>query len=130
MPTLPPEQKSRLLRVLTVGGLFAVLLGIYVAYFAGGGRGLPCPLLLLTGLKCPACGMTRAVAALLNPDFSAALSLNALWPLFIGYILWVVISDARMYVRRGEFQLLPGRRWVHGVMLAVVIAYGILRNLV
>ena len=39
MPTLTPEQKSRRLRVLTVGGLFAVLLGIYVAYFAGGGRG-------------------------------------------------------------------------------------------
>lgn len=129
MPTLTPEQKSRLLRVLLMGGLFAVMLGLYVAYFTEGGRGLPCPLLILTGMKCPACGMTRAMSALLEGDFGAAFSYHALWPLVVGYILWVIVADTVFYVRQGEARLLPGRRWIHGVVLALVIGYGILRNL-
>lgn len=42
----------------------------------------PCPFRLATGLPCPACGSTRAVAAILRGDFAEALRLNP-----IGYLL-------------------------------------------
>lgn len=37
-----------------------------------------CPLHELTGLHCPSCGLSRAMAALLAGDFSGAASLNML----------------------------------------------------
>jgi Protein of unknown function (DUF2752) len=37
----------------------------------------PCPLFLLTGVQCPACGSTRMVHALLHGDLVAAWQFNA-----------------------------------------------------
>lgn len=37
---------------------------------------VPCPLHLLTGLKCPACGITTAILALLGGDAGAAFAAN------------------------------------------------------
>lgn len=130
MLTLTSKQKSRLLRALAVGGLAVVLMGLYVAYFSHGGRGLPCPLLFLTGLKCPACGMTRAASVLLEWNLTAAFEHNALWPLWMGYVLWVAVSNAIAYVRSGNGPFLPGRRCVHAAVLAILVGYGVLRNFI
>ena len=135
--------KSRLLRTLVVLTASALLVGLYIAPFSKGGQGLPCPLLLLTGWQCPACGMTRAAVALLQGDLGAAFSCNALWlqgdlgaafscnalwPLYTAYLLWVVASDALLYVRRGEIRILPAPKWLHVLVLICAVGYGILRN--
>ena len=125
---MSPERKKRLGQVLLILGAAAVLLAVYVAAFTRGAQGLPCPLLLLTGWKCPACGMTRVAQALLRLDFSAAFTFNALWPLYATYLSWVTVSDAAAYVCRGMVQILPKPRRVHFVMLIVAVGYGILRN--
>ena len=127
---MTPKQKSRLWRVLLTLGTAAILLAVYVAAFARRGPGLPCPLYALTGLQCPACGLTRAAAALMKWDFTAAFTYNALWPLWAGYVVWVTVADAAAYVRLGEIQILPGKRWIHRAVLAVAVGYGILRNFV
>ena len=120
---------GRLRRVLALYATLALLLVLYVTYFSHGGHGLPCPLLLLTGLQCPACGMTRAAAALLRLDFTAAFSYHALWPLYVAYLLWVAVADAVAYVRREVVHILPPPRWLHPTVLALTIVYGVLRNL-
>ena len=124
-----PTQKARLMRVLLLyAAAVAALLG-YVLVFSSTGLGFPCVLYELTGLQCGGCGLTRAAASLLHRDFAAAFSYHALWPVFAAYFLWVGISNAVVYVKRGELQLLPPRWWVHAVTLAAVLGYGILRNL-
>ena len=121
-------KRTRLLQVLACSAATIALLSVYLS-LSSRGHGLPCPLLLLTGWRCPACGMTRAARALLAGDFATAFSHNALWPLYAVYLGWIVISDAAAYVRRGELRLLPTPLWAHGAMLAVAVGYGILRNL-
>lgn len=66
---LCPRRVQSALILAGVGALYALetqTLGLFV----------PCPLHLLTGLKCPACGITTAVLALLHGDVSAAFAAN------------------------------------------------------
>ena len=121
--------KTRLIRVLLAGGCAALLLLVYVWIFARTGAGIPCALYEWTGIQCAACGLTRAAAALLRSDVAAAFAANPLWPLFAAYFLWVGISDAAVYIRLDDLQLLPGRPWMHVLILLLVVTFGILRNL-
>ncbi|MBQ9151021.1 MAG: DUF2752 domain-containing protein [Clostridia bacterium] len=125
-----PTPKARLLRVCLIAGITAATLVGYVVIFDVSGLGMPCVLHELTGLQCGGCGLTRAAVSLLHLDFAAAFSYHALWPLFAAYILWIGGSAATVYIRRGEVQLLPGKWWMHGALLAVVVAYGFLRNFI
>ncbi len=122
------NRKARLLRVCLAAGIAAAALVGYVVIFDLTGLGMPCILHELTGLQCGGCGMTRAAVSLLHLDFPAAFSYHALWPVLVSYMLWVGISAAVVYIRRGEIQFLPGKWWMHAAVLAVVAGYGILRN--
>ena len=126
---LSTSQKARLGRILLIAGIAAAALVGYVVIFDLTGKGFPCVLHRFTGLQCGGCGLTRAAVSLLHLDFVAAFSYHALWPVFAAYFLWVGISDAAVYVKTGELQLLPPHWWVHAVTLAAVLGYGILRNL-
>lgn len=127
----PPAStpRRRLLRVaLLAGGLLLLMLG-YGLFYIHAGFGLPCPLYRTTGLQCPGCGMTRALAALLRGEVAAAFGFNLLWPLFAAYLLWGGLSMAVTYIRRGEAWVPPGGYSVHWGMLVIMLLYGILRNL-
>ena len=123
-----PNRKARVQRACLIAGITIAALVGYVVLFDATGMGLPCVLYEVTGLKCGGCGLTRAAVSLLHLDFAAAFSYHALWPVFAAYILWVGVSFARVYVRRGEIRLLPGKWWMHIIVLAAVIGYGALRN--
>lgn len=86
-----------------------------------------CPLYLVTGLYCPACGALRATHDLTHLDLAAAWSQNALWVLVAPA---VVIGWAVLVVRR--LRGLPSRplpTWLGWAGLAVMAIFGILRNL-
>jgi hypothetical protein len=83
-----------------------------------------CPFHAGTGLLCPGCGGTRAVAALLRGDLRAALGWNALivglLPFCAGY--GFVAAWQRRWVQ------LPRGVWLG--MGALTGAFGVLRNLI
>ena len=124
----PITPQKRLLRVILIW--FAVLLaGIgYGLFCAKTGLGIPCVFHQVTGLDCPGCGMSRAVLALARLDIAAAFGYNLIWPLILGYLLWVAVAGSVGYVKRGEIGYLPGKVWMHAILLGVVVAYGIVRN--
>ena len=62
------------LRRLADAGLVA---GVLVCVHGATGIGVPCPLLLTTGLQCPFCGSTRAAEALVRGELAMAWGLNA-----------------------------------------------------
>lgn len=121
--------KKRLLRIALMGGGLLVLLVGYGVFYNIMGFGIPCMLHEITGLECPGCGLTRAIAAVVRLDIAAAFGFNALWPLYAFYFLWGGIGMAVAYIKRGESGYLPGKIWMHAVILAGVVAYGLLRNI-
>ncbi len=46
--------------------------GLYALFVHATGLMIPCPFRLITGLKCPGCGMTHMCMSLLRLDFKAA----------------------------------------------------------
>jgi Protein of unknown function (DUF2752) len=93
-----------------------------------------CPFHELTGLWCPACGSTRAAAALAHGDVVAVLRHNALFLPALGLVLWAWAascvrtfapsdSAARSWAR-SPWSLLRRPWW----LLGIVVAFWIVRN--
>lgn len=72
-------------------GLLALCLLLALAYAAASVLGVGCPIRTVTGVPCPGCGLSRALAAVLRLDFAAAFAQNpmifVLPPVFL-YVLF------------------------------------------
>ena len=84
-----------------------------------------CPMLHLTGLPCPLCGMTRAFAALSAGRFAQAVSFNFAAPvLFLAVVAWGVLGAAQWISARPVLDHIWGRAgrpivYTLGVIVAV-----------
>lgn len=121
--------KERLYRVCGAC-FFVVLAGIlYGIFVKATGFGIPCMFHLITGLKCPGCGVTRMAVALLQLDFGGAFEANPAVLVLSPVFLAVFIKYVGDYVKTGK--------WIMGAVqnaamwsgIAVLMVYGILRNI-
>lgn len=86
-----------------------------------------CPLHALTGLWCPACGGLRATHDLAHGNLAGAWSMN---PLFVLAVPLAIALWARLVLRRTQGRAVrPTPAWLAWVGLAVVLAFGVLRNI-
>ncbi len=93
------------------------------------GRGLPCLVLMLTGLYCPACGVTRMATALLAGDLAGAFRYHPLLMLLIPIGLCYGAYRAVIYIKCGD---VPAKRWEKVFVasaVALILLFGVLRNL-
>lgn len=90
-----------------------------------------CPLLTLTGLKCPGCGSQRAIYQLLNGNLAAAYAFNPLLVWSLPYLFLVLLlkivpipTERKIYFEN----ILKGTTatWI---ILLIVIVYAIFRNI-
>jgi hypothetical protein len=86
-----------------------------------------CPFLWLTGEYCPGCGSLRAVHALTHGDLGTAMSRNPLTVL--GTVALVVLWIAWLQRRVTGRPRRAAPAWVLWALLAVVLAFWLLRNL-
>ena len=125
-PPLPVGGRGRSLRVI---GVAALLLAGAAALFAFSPTSTrlfpPCPFRSVTGLDCPGCGSTRALHHLLHGRVLTAFDFN---PLLVASLPFLCYAIAR--------RLLPARRpprplpvWTIWALFALVLAFGVLRNL-
>lgn len=96
-PPLPrPRTSAALLPPLIACGFAAGLLGVARIYDSLPLHPPPCGLRRLTGLPCLGCGGTRAMKALAQGDWPAAIAFN---PLVIagvvGVFLWLLVAGLR-----------------------------------
>ena len=89
-----------------------------------------CPFLLATGYECPGCGSQRAFHSLLHCNIGAALKYNAFMVLAIPYVfLGIYLQYFGGKKRFSGVEKFFFGRWAAAVLLAVILAYWVLRNL-
>ena len=111
---------------LLYGGILLAGLA-YLWLYRRLGFGIPCIFHELTGLSCPGCGLTRAASALSQGRIREALSWNPMLPVYVAYFLWTVPTATVRYVRGERDPILFGPDWLHILMLAATLLFGLVR---
>ena len=128
--TVPPPPRLRKLRLAAVLLVVGVGLGLLYAFNPAEAKFFPpCPLNKLTGLHCPGCGTTRALHHLLHGRVGRAFDYN---PLLVASMPWIVYAlgrDGYRFVLPRPTASRRLRPWALWTIAAVVIAYGVARNL-
>lgn len=120
--------KRRIGILLGIGS--GILAAVAVFYLLGRqGIGIGCPVYQLTGLRCPGCGNSRAVLALLRLDFSGAFRYNLLFLPELFYLLWVIGKSSLSYLRTGHFRYQTKAWWLDAALLVLLLLWSIFRNL-
>jgi hypothetical protein len=88
-----------------------------------------CPFLATTGWYCPGCGALRGIHDLLHGDLAGAIARNPMTVIAVPYLVlawitWVLRTTGRPAPRSTS---LPP--WTIWLLLGLVIAFGVLRNL-
>ena len=115
-----------------VGRLTAriVLLGLaYALFIQCTGLGIPCVFRLVTGYRCPGCGMTHAAMALIHGQPKTAFRENPLSLSVVPLLLLYGAYRAEVYIRSARTDF---RKWeivFLGVLWVGVLAFWLLRNL-
>jgi hypothetical protein len=79
----------------------------------------------MLGLPCPGCGITRALGHVTHGQPGKAFEFHAIWPLLLGYLvfLWIV---QMLEVVRGEPVKLPTYR-IGGTAIVVLLGFWVVR---
>lgn len=92
------------------------------------GLAIPCMFHKITGLKCPACGVTRMCIALMHLDFVTAYESNpmlfVLSPILFGIALKYIVD----YIRTGKWKLQLVQNILLYTCIAMLVLFGIYRN--
>lgn len=112
--------------LLLVGGIV-----VYTLFDPNKSVWMPkCPFRLLTGWNCPACGLQRALHALLHGRFTEALSYNYFFVVSIPYVIALLVAEVLKRVPRGDnFIRAVEHPVLARVYIILFIVWGIIRNL-
>ena len=119
---------KRVRNVLLIGAAVLLIGCAYAVFYIKTGIGVPCPFYLLTGMKCPGCGVTRMVVSLLHFDLVSAFRYNAVLLCLLPFILYLLFSHAVRYLRGGTKPIFD--RIVGIACIAILAAWGVVRNII
>ena len=87
-----------------------------------------CPFFMLTGWKCPGCGLQRAVHDLLHLDIAGAAHHNILLIVALPLVCFFFFVD-RMKTRLPRLYAFANHPVTTVVLIAIVLAWWVLRNI-
>ncbi len=121
-------------RVIRARGLIknvaeiTVLVGLYITIFKVFGKGIPCMFRMITGFKCPGCGMTHALSALVDGNIWLAIEYNALSVSVLPLLLIFGAVKTVKYINCGEEEFTVTDILLMLACLGISIVYSIHRN--
>ena len=123
------EEKKRAKRLFRELGRILVMGAAYAAWFSFTGIGIPCPIRLVTGYRCPGCGITHCAVNLLHGRIHEAYKANQfvfiLAPFGLIYGIWRAVR----YIRVGNEELSIPETVVFGILFVLAIAFAFYRNI-
>src|SRR5258706_6131196 len=122
----PSPAAPRTWRIILWGSSLPAVLAASFLYFPYCRTGpVFCPLALCLGLPCPGCGITRALGHATQGQFREAFQYHAIWPLLLGYIVFLWIYQVAETVR-GEPPKLPTYK-IGGAAIFVLLGFWAVR---
>ena len=123
--------KKRLIKVIIRDVLLLLILVGYYFFNKYTGIYVPCIIHEITGYKCPGCGITHLVFALLHLDFHKAFICNPLVFIYMPFIIVYFIYLDYLYVYDKKDKILkriPNVIWI--ILIIITLAYGVIRNII
>ena len=127
--TRSPGCKRRLGQVLGLWLLLLALGLLYAGLFTLLGWGIPCGFRLLTGLKCPGCGVSHMALCLLRGDLPGAFQANGAILCLLPLGGFLAVEQSVRYVRTGTKRLRKAEDRLVIAMIVLLVLFGFLRNL-
>ena len=125
-----PAPMRRLVATVFAVALALAAVAVYYFYDPSTAGFFPrCPFLVLTGYECPGCGSQRALHDLLAGDVASAFAHNALMVASLPVVA-VYLSAEALRRRCQRFYAAVNSKAVIYVILAVVVAWWVLRNII
>lgn len=121
-------KRERLIKTGICAGLLAFLAATCV-FLAHRGLGIPCMFHLLTGFDCPSCGISRMGLALLDGNLALAWQANPVILCMLPFLLVLALRVGWRYIQTGSMQTKGAENLLLYTMIAVLLLYGVLRNL-
>ena len=99
-----------------------LLLGVFFGFY------LPCPFRLITGFKCPGCGLSHAAVSLAKFEFYGAFQANALFaPIFI-FIIYEAFRYFIPLLNNKDPHTDENSMRIEIVFLIILLIWWVLRN--
>ncbi len=121
--------RKRLRKVFLCAAAAAVAGYLYGGFVERTGIAVPCLFRLLTGWKCPGCGVTRMCIAWMHLDIRAAFEGNQMLCVLTPVLAIVFLNYVVFYVRTGQWRM---GRLSTGVVYgsaALLLLFAVYRNL-
>lgn len=116
----------KIIKYIFIVLIIGILYGIFVMKT---GIGVPCIINLITGYKCPGCGVSRMCMALMRLDVDAAYNYNKVLFLLLPVLLAVFSYQLYRYVRYDNTKLTKVQSAILYIAVALLVIWGIVRNL-
>ena len=119
----------RVKKLLRNAGLLAAAGVLYLIWMRTVGIGIPCPFRLMTGWKCPGCGVTRMAYALAHLRFREAYDCNPYFLCLLPFLLLYAVYRSRKYICGSDDHYSPAEKVLWVLVLAGAVVFGIIRNM-
>ena len=123
--------KNRVIKIIIK---YLILLSIFITYYIINkytGFYIPCIFRLITGFKCPGCGITHLLFYLFNFDFYNAFKSNPLVFIYLPFIIAYFLYYDYLYIldKKDKFMgKIPNYLWI--IIVCITLIYGVLRNII
>jgi hypothetical protein len=110
----------------------SLIVGVAVLYLIAPEKATwmpPCLFHKLTGLQCPGCGTARGLHKLLHGDVLGAWRMNPLMVVAIPLLAYLIIGGHLRARRGADAEPRPLPTWVPWLIVAVVAAFWVARNI-